>query len=208
MALKTRVLVSGIHNLGDARYCAGMGVEFMGFNFNSNDPESFSKDNYKEIVGWISGVSFVGKFGESDPSYIIDVAEQLDLDYIEVDKTSILPHFKYLNIPLILKIDISQIQDWAELGKILNDYEHYVSFFNLYTTNEISEEYWIKITEYMMSYPIILGFNITLQNINHLIETTKLDVISIKIGHNSKYGLKSFDELAEILEAIEIDDTL
>lgn len=32
MALKTFVKISGVNNLSDARYCAGMGVNQLGFN--------------------------------------------------------------------------------------------------------------------------------------------------------------------------------
>lgn len=208
MALKTLVFVSGVNNLSDARYCAGMGVELMGFNFNPNDPDHISEDSFKEIAGWISGVAYVGEFGDNLPEYIINTTEALGLDYIEVDKPNLLVHLKSLGIPVILKIDIAHYTDPADLGQLLNDYEHSVTYFNLFTSGSFTEEYWIKTTEYMMNYPIILGYNITAKNINYLIDSTKLEGISLKGGNELKPGYKDFDELAEILEAIEIDDTI
>ena len=61
MALKTTVKVSKVNNLSDARYCAGMGVNQLGFNIepdheNYTDPKSF-----KELADWVSGVEFVGE---------------------------------------------------------------------------------------------------------------------------------------------------
>ena len=44
--LKTIVKVSEVNNLSDARYCAGMGVEYIGF---SMDNVPFEK--YKEMRG-------------------------------------------------------------------------------------------------------------------------------------------------------------
>ena len=39
MGLKTLVKVSEVNNLSDARYCAGMGVEMIGFSLDENHPK-------------------------------------------------------------------------------------------------------------------------------------------------------------------------
>ena len=38
MGLRTSVIVNGVNNLSDARYCAGMGVDVIGFNLKLDDP--------------------------------------------------------------------------------------------------------------------------------------------------------------------------
>ncbi len=196
MALKTKVLVSRINNLSDARYCAGMGVEMIGFNFDQNDLDAISTETYKEIASWISGVDLVAEMGKSSPEFIYNLAQELGFDFIEVEKPQVLAPLKQLDIPLILKLDINKFTNPYEIGQLLNDYENSVVFFNLQATGDFSEDWWIKITEYMISYPIFLGFNITNENVLNLIESTKLLGISLKGGY------------ADILEEIEIDDNL
>ncbi|MFM1835376.1 MAG: hypothetical protein RJA04_63, partial [Bacteroidota bacterium] len=48
--LKTLVKVSAITNLSDARYCAGMGVDLLGFPLGK-----ISIDQFTEIRNWLAG---------------------------------------------------------------------------------------------------------------------------------------------------------
>ena len=48
MALKTFVKISGVNNLSDARYCAGMGVNQLGFNIEDKHPNYTDPQSFKE----------------------------------------------------------------------------------------------------------------------------------------------------------------
>lgn len=52
MALKMKVLVTRITNLTDARYCAGMEVDFLGF------PATLEPALLRDIRAWVVGPSF------------------------------------------------------------------------------------------------------------------------------------------------------
>ena len=51
--LITKVKVGQVTNLSEARYCAGMGVDFLSFPIVSIDPKT-----YQEITGWVAGPKF------------------------------------------------------------------------------------------------------------------------------------------------------
>lgn len=75
MALKTTVVVGNITNLSDARYCAGMGVDYLCFPAHRINPKTF-----EEITGWVSGPTFV-----LDVSQVGDIKatlEQYNTDHI------------------------------------------------------------------------------------------------------------------------------
>ncbi|MFM8833919.1 MAG: hypothetical protein ACKOEV_09865 [Cytophagales bacterium] len=59
MALKTTVAVGNITNLSEARYCAGMGVQYLCFPAHRIDPKTF-----KEITGWVNGPTFIVDFSQ------------------------------------------------------------------------------------------------------------------------------------------------
>ncbi len=61
MALKTTVAVGNITNLSEARYCAGMGVQYLCFPAHRVDPKVF-----KEITGWVSGPTFIVDLSEAE----------------------------------------------------------------------------------------------------------------------------------------------
>jgi len=75
--LITKVKVGKVTNLSEARYCAGMGVDFLSFPASSVDPKT-----YQEITGWVAGPLF-GVEIDSNPY------EQYPADFFEVPFESI-----------------------------------------------------------------------------------------------------------------------
>ncbi len=61
MPLKTLVKVGSLTNLSDARYCAGMGVELLGFSVIPDQPSYISPARFQEIRGWVTGPSIVAE---------------------------------------------------------------------------------------------------------------------------------------------------
>ncbi len=49
----TKVKVGNVTNLSEARYCAGMGVDFLSFPISQIDPKM-----YQEITAWVTGPKF------------------------------------------------------------------------------------------------------------------------------------------------------
>src|SRR5258706_7752206 len=73
--LMTKVKVGQVTNLSEARYCAGMGVDFLSFPISSIDPKT-----YQEITGWVAGP----KFGVEVNAENISLAQNYKTDFIEV----------------------------------------------------------------------------------------------------------------------------
>ena len=63
MALALPVLVRGINNLSDARYCAGMGAQGLIFSLDAQLPEAVDAATARELAGWVAGVDIIGEFG-------------------------------------------------------------------------------------------------------------------------------------------------
>lgn len=59
MGLKAPVYASRITGLGDARYFAGMGVQWLGIQTDPSQPGYLSPERFREIAGWVSGPEFV-----------------------------------------------------------------------------------------------------------------------------------------------------
>jgi phosphoribosylanthranilate isomerase len=81
--LKTIVKVSEVNNLSDARYCAGMGVEYIGF---SMDNVPFEK--YKEMRGWLAGVQIVGETSSNNALHIQEMVSTFLPDAIQISANS------------------------------------------------------------------------------------------------------------------------
>ena len=75
MSLKTKVKAGNITNLSDARYCAGMGVDWLSFPADVVDPTT-----YKEITSWVTGPQFVLEVTEATPLHSIDQYPMVTLE--------------------------------------------------------------------------------------------------------------------------------
>ncbi len=196
MALKTLVKVGEVNNLSDARYCAGMGVELIGFQLE-NDHEKFVDQNtYKAITGWLEGVKFVGEFESSSFESIQEAHKNYEFDFVQVADPSIVEEVKKLEIPVILK---TNLQDWEALPKTLDaDYLLVES-----EKEQLSDDDKVKLEEVAQSLPVILGFGLEADSVADLLDNSAIKGIALKGGEEIRPGYKDFDELADILEAIE-----
>jgi len=206
MGLKTFVKISNVSNLSDARYCAGMGVNVMGFNIDPASEEKISSDQFDAITGWISGVEYAGEMKESLPE--LDYLRDFPLDYIQIEQPEHIDVISSYKIPVIMALNIDELQP-MEAEKIIKDNAKKAAFFLVQASDDsVCEHLHTSIFKLAQNYPIVLGCGINKENINTLIANTALKGIGLKGSEEIKPGYKDFEELAEILETIEIEDNI
>ena len=71
-----------VNNLTAARYAAAMMVDYVGFCFDSNNERFITVGKAKEIMGWLSGVKFIGEFHNKPADEITAIALELNLDMV------------------------------------------------------------------------------------------------------------------------------
>src|SRR6476660_8888436 len=135
MALKTTVLVNGINNLSDARYCAGMGADMMGFNLDESHSDHLTEDAFKEITGWVAGIQLVGEFDEASATEINEKAFNLNLDFIQLNKTYLITEIQKIEKPVIQKVFINKDTIETELLEMLDLYHADVDSFLIYSND-------------------------------------------------------------------------
>lgn len=192
MSLKTLVKISSVTNLSDARYCAGMGVEMMGFCFDSQQPEFVSPDKFKEMIGWISGVKIVGEFGHLSAQAIEEMKEQYYFDFIQTENFKDLDAIARLGFPIIFKtknLDTHIPQDVA---------------FILFENEENMLD--INILKLSPKTNVIVGSGIDKDSLEAIMANPNTKGIALRGGEEIRPGFKDYDELADILESLEIDE--
>ena len=203
MALKSFVYISEVDNLSDARYAAGMAVDLLGFKLDPNDITSLDLEKFKEISEWVSGVKIVGEFGELAPEETKQLLEAYDVNYLLISDEAKIHEFSMLDIPLILKVNAENFEHVASTMNYCNDL---VDFFLLDAdagTLEPSTEKQLK--ELAKLYPTILGYGIDPTNASTIATELGIKGIALKGSPELRPGYKDFDEMAEILEALEVD---
>ena len=198
MALKTFVIVSGINNLSDARYCAGMLVNQLGFNIekqhnNYTDPQSF-----KELSEWVSGVEFVGEFElESSAGSLKEQIAEYDLQAIMVSSVSLINEALSTGKSVIYRTDrLADAQEVSEKwGKQL---DYIILEDESAGTNDLAQ--------LATTSPIVLGSGVSVDTVEAILDDVQPKGIALKGGNEIRPGYKEFDEMADILEALEDDE--
>ena len=102
--IETPVKVSGINSLTDARYCAGMGVQYLGIQFNDLT-KTLSPLEFKSIRAWIEGIEWVGEYGGNSAEELKKLAAEYELQFWEIGQISLAAELKNEGFRLGFKLE-------------------------------------------------------------------------------------------------------
>ena len=204
MALKTLVKISNVTNLSDARYCAGMGVDMLGFSMDVDSPNYMDPKKFSEIRGWVAGVQIVGETTATDPEVIEQLLESYQPDLLQIDEAALLPYLSTFGKPLILFVDLEQftldkLDTYFQTGTTGADY----ILLESNSAIHLDEELKTALQRLATRYPILLGTGISARNVHDLLDTLPVRGIALSGGTEERPGNKEFGELMDILEALE-----
>lgn len=207
MALKTTVKVGSINNLSDARYCAGIGVDILGFCFESSHEKLVDPTTFLAMSEWLSGVQYMAEF----PTYNFQqIEENLALyekvQHIQVSTPQELNLLQARKETISFSLDASEYKSLGEVADELKALHQDVTYFvleNPHDSDCLTLEDALHLAE---QFPVLLGFGITPENCLSLVDNSAIAGIALKGSEEIKPGYKDFDDLAEILEVLEIDE--
>lgn len=78
--LNKKVLVKSITSLSEARYCAGMFVDYISFDLDEESEYYVPKKKLEEIRGWLSGVKILASLPTDNVSLINETLAEYQLD--------------------------------------------------------------------------------------------------------------------------------
>jgi phosphoribosylanthranilate isomerase len=189
MSLKTKVKAGNITNLSDARYCAGMGVDWLGFPVNDVNPATF-----KEITDWVTG-----------PAYVLELSETTNIDSIGDYSVSILEiSSNQLNLidrlpfsTMMVKLSLSE---WDAQKTELLRFQDKISWLVLEADNQDLN----GLPDIASHFRILINQS-DIHTLNDLL-TLPVEGINVAGENELKPGLKDFVKLSSILEELEVID--
>ncbi|RAJ94491.1 phosphoribosylanthranilate isomerase [Larkinella arboricola] len=208
MALKTIVKISNVTNLSDARYCAGMGVDLLGFSMDESSEQYVAPDTFREIRSWVTGLHIVGETSSIDPLEIERLLELYQPDVLQIEEPALLPYLSTFDSRLILKADLALLtldQLEAYFSAIQTDQ---VDYFLLESkaNSHLDDDLKAVLHRLAAQYPILLGTGFTPESIHDLLAELPVQGIALTGGDEDRPGSRDFGELMDILETLEIDD--
>lgn len=204
MELKTIVKVGQINNLSDARYCAGMGAQLLGFNLIKNTQGYLSPESYKEITDWVEGPMLIGEFNGTNADIIRTALKEYSVKGIQLDvacDTSVIKEYDGVKI---LKINFSESISDLENTILSNpgfDYYLIDSDHKIALKPVVFE----GLKTLTVNHKILLGVGLNIDEIDQIILNSGVAGIHLKGGREERPGWAEVDELADYLEHLEVE---
>lgn len=195
MSLKTKVLVGNITNLSDARYCAGMGVDLLGFPVGEG-ANQISLSTFLEISEWVAGPSYAIELrNDVDSDLIQKVTESQVIEYVRVnpEQLTLLPAFQ--NKKLIIDV---RDTEWPQRKEaILNSMPAYLVWHSSLENRDDA-------IEANQIVPVLFSLNEVPGN---PIDFSSWPMTGIALSGTAedRPGQKDYEALADILELLEAD---
>lgn len=210
--LKIKIKASDITNLTDARYFAAKEVEWLCFNFSEGAVSYIDPMKARAIFEWVEGPKIVGEFDNATADEINFYTEGWGLQVIQAGFLMPIDTVKAIkNKPIIKDIWIEEFTNPDFLVRELTAYAPHVEAFQLnFDKNGIT---WadLKLPNAMIRvedlkdicerFNIILSIDFQPAMLDEILELN-LHGLTLKGGEEERIGVKSYDELDEILDAI------
>ena len=213
--LKTKVKASSITNLTDARYFAAWEVEWLGFDFDPHSENHLPPRSMKAIKEWVDGVKIVGEFSTASAQDVSEAIQLLELDAIQLSpfsRAEDIPNLS-VSIPIIQEIIIEPSLTQEEIKELLDSYNGLVQSYLLnFDKNGISwknileGQFWSAsfLSSLCETFPCIISIDVEAEDLPDMLEKIQPEGLNVIGGEEEKTGFKSFDQLDEIFEALEI----
>lgn len=192
MALKVTVKVSSVTNLSDARYCAGMGVQMLGFVTIPGREAYVAPTVFQEMRGWFAGPQVVAEvYGLKQQSELDFILENYRPDLLEGGPEE-LPLLQAAGLPYLFDVTDFSLDDLREIFMATQAPDYLIA-----ASNEMVQNL-MKLTE-----PDKVLVRLSDKTTVKCLQTTDQYGFVLASGREERPGLKDYTHLADVLEQLQ-----
>ena len=192
------LLIRGINNLSDARYCAGMGADKLTFILDPALPGHLDAKTVKELAGWISGVELIGEFDQLSAPEINAIAADCALDAVLLRSPRTAEELAEIAPPIYLELAVDMTTE-------AQSFPHSLQGLLVELPETISAETLAALRETASRRSLWLGPGLLPARAMDLVNQLPLTGLSFPSGDEVKPGLRDFDQLEAVFEALEVE---
>jgi phosphoribosylanthranilate isomerase len=211
--LKLKIKASQITNLTDARYFAAKEVEWLSFNFAENTDNYIEPMRARAMFDWVEVPHIIGEFDGFDVEAVNFYAENWGLKAVQIGGNTEV--FDVKSDYILKEIAINSATNLEILRGLLLPLKNIVAAFQLnFELNNFSFSD-LKRGKHPLSinaisslcdeFKIILNIDFQLVELEEIMNLKPFG-LSLKGGEEERVGVKSFDELDEIFDRLEIEE--
>ncbi|MBX2819459.1 MAG: phosphoribosylanthranilate isomerase [Rhodothermaceae bacterium] len=205
----TKLKICGITSLADARYCAGAGVDYLGFIQYESSPRYIEPSQAKEIIGWLYGPEPVGVFVNESATSINHAVAEVGFTHAQIHGDYEPEFFNDIKAKTIKAVSIHPHTTPEDLQVHFSRYADSVDYFLLDTAKAGlwggtgTAFNWEIAKEIVQHYPTFIAGGIDASNILQVIEALHPYAVDLASGVEESPGVKDFDKLADLFDAFQ-----
>lgn len=209
--LSTRVHANHITNLTDARYFAALEVTALGFNLEQGTDTYMPPQQLIAIKEWVEGPQIIGQFGMQPVETIQEAVTTIGLDGVQLGHFAPVDHAMRLpDVTVIKEIVMEEVLDRTYLEQQLFTFGSYVDRFILtgrfqWKTLAGNPHDVAFMRQCCQDYRIVVAFDFDAAELPALLSGIEPYGIGVTGGEEEAVGVKSFDELDDLFEHIQMD---
>lgn len=183
------IYVSRITNLSDARYCAGMGADLLGFVIDPADPDFVSVDTFQQLIAWVSGPARVVECGAAAVTDNIQSDYSPDFLHVSLDQ---LAHWPSSTLKLMVEIPFPLV---STLSTEIRSRKGIAYWLVTGAPDDIAEPL-------QLMSPVLIARNQFPGTIANYLKRMGAAGVALRGSAETVPGLKDYDHLAQVLEEL------
>ncbi len=199
----TRLKICGIVTLNDAKMCAEMGVDMLGFNFFPGSPRFVTMHTAREIIDespiWMEAIAILVR---PTLEQVQDVIHKSKVDAVQIYQPIDFTDFRLIDIPVFAAFSIKELEQI--------DFYHYKEsdmFLLDNSTVKISGGTgktfnWRQIPPEIPKNKLILAGGINAQNINQALQQVQPAIIDVASGAESSPAKKDKNKVHKLVQQV------
>jgi phosphoribosylanthranilate isomerase len=204
-----KVKICGLTNLDDARFCSGMGADFLGFIFVETSKRYIKPEDAAEIIAWLEGPKKVGVFMNQGADDVNDTAHITKIDYIQLHGNESPEYCSLMEKPVIKTIPVGHFDDEEDLFEKAKAYRNVVDYLLFDTsvggqtggTGKIFN--WALLKNFALDVPFFIAGGIGAENVAEAIKFAKPYAVDLSSSVEREPGIKDFDKIEAFFHALE-----
>ncbi len=197
------VKICGLTNLDDVMDGVELGVDFLGFNFYPDSPRYIDPIAAKDIVSEVpQSIAKVGIFVNANIQLVIDIAVDLELDYLQFHGDETPEYCNQFGRPWWKAF---RLQNEADVA-LIKDYESDIFLIDSYVekafggTGVVSN--WDLARSAKKYGKLILSGGLNLSNVEMALESVKPFAVDVASGVENSPGVKDRHKMEEFITKV------
>lgn len=201
--MTVKVKICGLTNFEDTLDAIELGADYLGFNFYKDSKRFISLEKFEEIVQEIPyEVMKVGVFVNADPQFVIDIATEFNLDYLQFHGDETAEYCNQFARPYIRALRPEKESDLVGLS----DFEAECFLVDSFVSHSyggsgvVSNWDLAKKVKSDSHKPLFLSGGLTSENIEMAIGSVRPFAVDVASGVELEPGKKDYHKMDEFIK--------